>query len=387
MGLLVGMDEAGYGPNFGPLVVSAVAWEVPGDPRKINLWSEFAGVVEQTVPEDGAHIQIADSKEVYSPARGLEQLERGVLSALFVQRRCAALCADNVHRPAVRRNGRGSISSLSCDTLTQPPEVGTTNGNGAAVPAGFRDLCRRVALTLIDHPESEPWFAGEDVPLPAAQPPFVVPPSGDPDGQVVCAEPPDGGTTNTGFRQLADAWLDRCLSKKIRLLAMRSDIVLTQRFNEHTARHNSKGQALSEISMNVLRDVLAEAGECDGPILIHADKHGGRNRYHDFLPIVFDDTFIRSLEESTECSRYRVGQAEIRFETKSERYLPVALASMLSKYLRELSMLLFNRYWRSRLPELKPTAGYPQDARRFRDAIAPLQRSLGIPDLCLWRNR
>jgi hypothetical protein len=31
MALLIGMDEAGYGPNLGPLVISATAWEVPGD--------------------------------------------------------------------------------------------------------------------------------------------------------------------------------------------------------------------------------------------------------------------------------------------------------------------------------------------------------------------
>ena len=63
-------------------------------------------------------------------------------------------------------------------------------------------------------------------------------------------------------------------------------------------------------------------------MLILADKHGGRNRYHEFLPTVFGDRFIRCHKESTESSRYRVGNAEIRFETNSERHLPVALASM-----------------------------------------------------------
>ena len=28
MGFLIGMDEAGYGPNLGPLVVAATVWEV-----------------------------------------------------------------------------------------------------------------------------------------------------------------------------------------------------------------------------------------------------------------------------------------------------------------------------------------------------------------------
>src|SRR5207302_11092110 len=89
MALLIGMDEAGYGPNYGPLVVGATVWEVPGNPRKADLWRAFAGVVEQSAPVDDSHIQIADSKEVYSPAKGLANLERGVLRALVVHRRCA----------------------------------------------------------------------------------------------------------------------------------------------------------------------------------------------------------------------------------------------------------------------------------------------------------
>jgi ribonuclease HII len=340
MGLLVGMDEAGYGPNFGPLVVSAVAWEVPGDPRTIDLWREFAAVAAQAVPKDGSHLQVADSKAVYSPARGLEQLERSVLSSLYVQRGCAVLKADR---------------AVSHDT-------------GRAVPQGYRELCHRVSLAPAGDLDSEPWFAGADLPIP-----------------VGAAAGGDAGVF--ADLRLAEAWLELCLSRGIRLRAMCADIVLTRRFNEQTARLDSKGMALSEISMNVLRNVLAQCADADGPVLIHADKHGGRNRYHEFLPIAFDDAFVCCLRESAECSAYRVDRAEIRFETKSERYLPVALASMLSKYVRELSMLLFNQFWCARIPGLQPTAGYPGDAQRYRESIAPVQRELGISDADLWRNR
>ena len=152
--------------------------------------------------------------------------------------------------------------------------------------------------------------------------------------------------------------------------------------------HDSKGRALSEISMNVLAQVWNDAaGGADEPALIIADKHGGRNRYHEFLPIVFGDEFIRCMDESLERSRYRVGRAEVRFETRSERYLPVALASMVSKYLRELAMVLFNRFWKSHLADLRPTAGYPLDSRRFRADIAEVQQRLGIADDALWRER
>jgi ribonuclease HII len=88
-----------------------------------------------------------------------------------------------------------------------------------------------------------------------------------------------------------------------------------------------------------------------------------------------------------EQSRYGVGPAEIRFETKSERHLPVALASMVSKYIRELAMNLFNRFWSERQAGLKKTAGYPVDALRFKAEIAAVQKELGIADDILWRER
>ena len=40
----------------------------------------------------------------------------------------------------------------------------------------------------------------------------------------------------------------------------------------------------------------------------------------------------------------------------------VALASIVSKTVRELWMDVFNEYWRGRIPGLRPTAGYPSDA-------------------------
>ena len=78
---------------------------------------------------------------------------------------------------------------------------------------------------------------------------------------------------------------------------------------------------------------------------------------------------------------------EVRFCTRAESYLPAALASMASKYLRELAMAALNDYWCSRLPGLARTAGYPSDARRFKQAITPLQAALGIEDCALWRCR
>jgi hypothetical protein len=47
----------------------------------------------------------------------------------------------------------------------------------------------------------------------------------------------------------------------------------------------------------------------------------------------------------------------------------------------------FNEFWCSRVPGLKPTAGYPVDSRRFKKQIATVQRELAIDDQILWRSR
>src|SRR5687768_1242409 len=43
MGILIGMDEAGYGPHFGPLVVAATAWEVPEEGSEFGVQGTEAG--------------------------------------------------------------------------------------------------------------------------------------------------------------------------------------------------------------------------------------------------------------------------------------------------------------------------------------------------------
>jgi hypothetical protein len=51
---------------------------------------------------------------------------------------------------------------------------------------------------------------------------------------------------------------------------------------------------------------------------------------------------------------------------------------MASKYLRELLMTRFRSFWLARAPEVKPTAGYFQDGRRFLRDIGPFRSRLNI---------
>jgi hypothetical protein len=69
------------------------------------------------------------------------------------------------------------------------------------------------------------------------------------------------------------------------------------------------------------------------------------------------------------------------------KYLPVALASMLSKLVRELLMEELNRYFAALMPTLKPTAGYWQDGLRFIEDIKPLHTKHTIDRRLLIRQK
>jgi hypothetical protein len=59
---------------------------------------------------------------------------------------------------------------------------------------------------------------------------------------------------------------------------------------------------------------------------------------------------------------------------------------MAAKYVRELSMHAFNAFWAARVPGLRPTAGYPTDAQRWRgDAATAIQQARLAEDE-LWRR-
>lgn len=82
MARLIGMDEAGLGPNYGPFVVAITVWDVPTPPQKFNFWKAFDKVLTNSPEPDETRLHVADSKEVFQPHRGYAALERGVLSAL-----------------------------------------------------------------------------------------------------------------------------------------------------------------------------------------------------------------------------------------------------------------------------------------------------------------
>jgi len=344
------MDEAGYGPNVGPLVITATVWRVPGEPRQTDFWKSLKSVVSQTAARTSERIHVADSKEVYSPARGIQPLEQSI-QTIF----------------GLSQHDSNSFRKL-CNWLMAPGDI-TRSGtfpeylSRPVASAGAESHPNNAASTRRFEPsflDVEPWFDDIDLLLPTTCIPSDL----------------DG---------LRGRLKSVCDEAEIQLVAIASDIVLTERFNAVSNFYQSKGAALSRFTLGLLRSVWKP--DADEPTLIIGDKHGGRSRYDALIDEQLDGQMIFRLLEGRQKSSYRVGASEINFQTRAEEHFPVAVASMVCKYIREQSMRLFNDFWRRHLPDIKPTKGYPTDAKRFRQEISETQKQLGIPDSTLWRER
>jgi len=170
-----------------------------------------------------------------------------------------------------------------------------------------------------------------------------------------------------------------------------SKVVFPPEFNENVERCDSKATAHAQWVLGLVRRILDQLPPSKEPVQILCDKLGARNHYASLIYPFFEDTMIQTVEENVKKSEYRFSHrnraVELSFQVNGERFLPVALASMASKLLRELAMRSFNAFWQKRLPDLRETAGYPVDAKRFRNEIAPHLEKYGVSETILWRKK
>ncbi len=310
---LIGIDEAGYGPNLGPLVMSAVACRVPN--ANACLWTLLKQAVRRCADGRDARLVIDDSKAVYTSSQGLVGLERGLRAVI-------------------------------------------------ELPATLAELVQRLAPSNLEEIAAEPWFTGQTtLPIEA-----------------------------TANAESLEPFTRACQENGVGSWIVASVVVCPRRFNAIVDRHDSKAAVLGQGFICLLADLLKDTAHENEPVFVFVDKQGGRNTYAAQIQAALTAGLVYPFEESAARSHYRISglsrDVHLTFQPRADQlWFNVALASMVSKYLRELFMREYNAFWCARVPGLRPTAGYPGDARRYLDAIRDEMQRLKIPEENLWRRR
>ncbi|RIK64859.1 MAG: hypothetical protein DCC65_13480 [Planctomycetota bacterium] len=318
--IIAGIDEAGYGPILGPLVVSASAFEVPASRADCCLWSLLEGCVANTPLPRDARIPIVDSKKLHKPREGFSRLERTVLA-----------CA----------------------------------GAWRGFPPSLNGLLCLIAPDTIQKLRDYAWYAEADPELPVHA---------------------DAG----GVRIAANLLKREMQAAAVRPAGIWSEILPEGHYNRLVGNTQNKAVVLLGLTLRLIQRVGdAFPGH---EIRFFVDKQGARDHYAPLLMRAFEDRRLRVVHEDRQSSEYEMvgggGPWRVSFSESGESLqMPTALASCVSKYLRELLMHCFNAWWSARVPRLLPTAGYYSDGLRFLNDIRDHASALGVTKDMLVRSR
>jgi len=227
----------------------------------------------------------------------------------------------------------------------------------------FSDLLRILSNHDEEVFDKYPWYKGKDIDLPVA-------------------------SNVSAILNYADLVKHTINSQDANMLDVKSIFLCAKEINTQIELKGNKSLLLFDNSAKLLNEIFECFGEREPKVLI--DKHGGRNYYHKLLAESFEGCEVNSVSEGNTISTYKIGNGRrkmnVSFVEKADsKYFPPALASMFSKYIRELFVRLFNAYWQDKVQDIKPTAGYPEDAKRFLGQIQNTKNKLGISDDILVR--
>lgn len=314
MAILVGIDEAGFGPLLGPLVVSSCSFSVGQQMLDADLWQALKKSVGIKRSHLAGRLLITDSKKAYSKSLGIGHLQRTVLAC--------------------------------CRCLDKTP---------ATLAELVKILCPESFQRLMDYP----WHKGIEE-------------------YSVSADVAGVNIASSVFR-------DDMSSNGLKLLELKSCCLDVAFYNKMVGEVKNKSSVLFSTTSQLIKRAYDSFDTDSLQILV--DRQGGRSYYRKGLQLMFPDAQLAIVRETDTVSSYELRDnrrtMRVHFVVGADRkFLPVSLASMVSKFLRELLIDCMNRYFTSRCTGLQPTAGYWKDGMRF---IADLRRD--FPGLQYDSNR
>jgi ribonuclease HII len=190
-----------------------------------------------------------------------------------------------------------------------------------------------------------------------------------------------GGDPSWG-EGLLDALIGR---SSLRIVDVQSRIACAGVLNAELAAGKNK----LEIDLELFEDLISSVhGRHGSPLLAVCGMIGGIRDYASRFSR-FERGRARLLASREGQRRYALdGIGEVRFEVDADaRHLPVALASIVGKYVREIWMRRIGEFYRQTDPALKLASGYHDPVTtRFIEATEPSRRRLGVARDCFMRK-
>lgn len=324
MAILAGIDEAGLGPVLGPLVMCASVFEAPDAIADQPLWDSLAPAVTRKAGHK----------------RKTAALAIGDSKKLFNRKSPKAL----------RHLERAVLSTLAANDQH---------------PATLADLLATITADASATAARYPWYRPEDVALPRV-------------------------LTATDVSLSGNAFGVAMRNAGVRMRGIRAECVFVGEFNRIIRATRNKSTAALGITFRLVEYLWRRLKS--GSMQIYIDRQGGRMRYLSALERAFEGCSFKILSETPDCSAYEMSDARrtarITFSVGGEAaHMPIALASMTAKYLREIFMETFNAFWSDQVDGLAPTAGYYTDGKRFFAEIGEAMGRLNIDEDIIYRCR
>ncbi|MDO4586954.1 MAG: hypothetical protein Q4C95_06600 [Planctomycetia bacterium] len=414
MTILIGTDEAGYGPNLGPLVVSASCWRFETSNKSLDILSSGSPAKESNLPINSNVSKAKNVKKTKSPQ--------------YVQRTFFdnEIDSDSILLGLNDQNKEPTFHSAVLSKIEREKTIDSKTSEKSRLSEildQFHSICRSKTdyqgiFPIVDSKKlyqssgslsplertflrAFVWIHGPIQKLSFAETLAFLddvsePPFWEKEKKILL--PYDSKTESIllleeSFRPIK-SYFD---TNRISLLSLKSRRVFPNEYNKKTEKM-LKSDFLAETTLTLISKMIhliINSPFQQEPIIILCDKLGGRNKYEALLTFFFPGSKITTLCESKALSSYQMTifpnknilRFEIRFQMKGESNIPTALASICSKYIREISMKLFNDFWQCHIPNLKPTAGYPVDAKRFYQEIREVIDQFNFNHSDIWRNK
>lgn len=324
--LVIGVDEAGYGPSMGPLTICATAWRVPVD---LNA-SEMTSMLEpeflaKPIKQNSSHVPIGDSKKIHRDTYAVEGL---ILGARFL-----SFSIDG---------------TVSTEWDTQIAKFASEDWNRlSSIP--WYDKQPSVHCDVLDNifPNQADYF------------------------QAAMKKTQSHGIRLAGIR-----------------MRVIDEIEFNRQVDRTGNKSTLLSEASLGLVKQVILELGEKVEDIEVYCDKHGGRNRYQAILTYSFDEEWFDIEIESRGCSRYQSKWAEHAMQIQFKVDGDSIFPSAAASIIAKWTREELMNRLNGFWQSKVVDgLKPTAGYYVDAMRFAKQIDGAVKNLGLATDQWWRKK